>query len=114
MSKKYPTCAFNARDVQELIVVLEEYLNGLTIIIRGAPTKADHHRISVLATGMRKVTPIGTKTRVEALRYVAGNKPGSTDRASFDVLWELAQELDAPADLWGTYTTLIETPAARP
>lgn len=114
MSKKYPTCAFNARDVQELIIVLEEYLHGLTIITRGAATKADPHRISVLAAGYRKITPIGSKTRLEALRYVAGNKPGSIDRTTFDVLWELCAELDAPRDLWGTYTTLTEMPTPRP
>lgn len=114
MAPKYPRLAFTARDVQDLYELLGEHLSGVDTVIRRSPTKADSSRLLVVASGFRKVCPIGVAPRVEAIRYIAGKAQDSVDRAVFDVLWKLVNEVEAPCALWGTYTSLVETPPRRP
>jgi hypothetical protein len=114
MAGKYTTLAFSARDVQELYVHLREHIDGLTTLIRLAPTAADPLRLVVSVSGFLRQVRIGESARCERIVYVPSTQHDSIDKTIFQALWALSQEIEAPPDLWGTYTELAPGFLPRP
>lgn len=106
MSTKYPTIAFNAKDVQDLLEAIVPHVDGLVINLRLSPTPKDPLRLQVIVAGFRRVPQIGLQARLEVKRYISSKSMTSLDRVCFDALWEMINLVDAPPSLWGTYTEL--------
>lgn len=104
---KYPSLAFTARDVAELVVEVEKYATNLKISVGLVPKGNDAHRLEVVASCCRRAVCLGQSQWIKVTVALSGGSHTSIDHASHEALWKLYGELTDEGNHGGRYTALF-------